>query len=125
MVGICHATCGFKHPGYGQFRMCPPNYLSDEQLSFLVPYFCKLYSLPGGDEPDRELRFCLAHMLRNYPDSMINPIQSLHEFLIEYKQWAKNCLYTGDLEADFLRALGEIQKVAKQNPAGIELDFRT
>jgi hypothetical protein len=105
--------------------MCPPNYLSNEQISFLVPYYYKLYSLPGGQESNRELRFCLVHILRSYPESMSDPIASLRDFLVDYKRWSRDWLYTGDLEADLLRLLGEIQKAAKQNPLGIEIDFHT
>jgi hypothetical protein len=104
--------------------MCPPYYLSDEQISFLVPFFHRLYSLPGGQELNRELRGCLAFLLRDYPASLANPMISLRKFLDEYKHWSHEWLYNGDLEADFLRSLGEIQKTAREKPLGIEIDFR-
>ena len=104
--------------------MCPPHYLSDEQISFLVQFYYQLYSLPGGQEPNRELRFCLAALLRNYPASLINPMVSYRKFLVEHKRWYREWLYEGDLESDFLRALGEIQRAAKEKPLGLEIDFR-
>jgi len=104
--------------------MCPPDYLSDEQVSFLIHFFYRLFSLPGGMEPNRELRICLADILRDYPDSMVNAMASFRKFLVAYKRWAHEWLYDGDLETDFLRILAHIQKAAKEELAGIEMDFR-
>jgi len=104
--------------------MCPPDYFSEEQVSFLMQFFPMLYSLPGGFDPNRELRFCLITFLQDYPDSMSDPIASLQKFLDEYKHWSNEWLYDGDLEADFLRLLGQIQKAARENPVGVEADFR-
>ncbi len=105
--------------------MCPPDYFSEEQVSFLMQFFHRLYSLPGGFEPNRELRFCLITFLQDYPESMTDPMASLQKFLVEYKQWSNEWLYDGDLEEDFLRILGQIQKEAREKPAGVEADFRT
>jgi hypothetical protein len=104
--------------------MCPPDYLSDEQISFLVPFFHRLYSLPGGIKLNRELRLCLITFLQDYPASSANPMASLQQFLDEYKHQSYQQLYEGDLEADFLRILGQIQKEAGEKTAGVEIDFR-
>ncbi len=124
IVGICHTTCGYRWYRYGQFQMCPPYYLSDEQISFLVQFFHRLYSLPGGQEPNRELRWCLSVLLRNYPASLINPMASYRKFLDEHKLGPREWLYKGDLEADFLRSLAQIQQAAREKSVGIEIDFR-
>lgn len=124
LVGVCHSTCGATKYRYDHFQMCPPDYLSDEQVSFLMHFFYRLFSLPGGMEPNRELRMCLVDLLRDYPDSMVNPMASFRKFLDDYKRWSHEWLYEGDLETDFLRTLGQIQKAAKEEPVGIEMDFR-
>jgi len=124
LVGVCHSTCGATKYRYGHFQMCPPDYLSDEQVSFLMHFFYRLFSLPGGMEPNRELRMYLVDLLRDYPDSMVNPMASFRKFLDTYKRWSHEWLYEGDLETDFLRILGQIQKAAKEEPVGIEMDFR-
>jgi hypothetical protein len=104
--------------------MCPPDYLSDQQISSLVQFYYKLYNLPGGQEPNRELRWCLSNLLRDYPVSLANPMASLRSFLDEHKHWHHEWLYNGDLETYFLRLLGEIQKAVRENPVGLEIDFR-
>ena len=124
LVGISHSTCCATKYNYGHFQMCPPDYLSEEQISFLVHYFYRLYSLPGGMEPNRELRFSLITLLRDYPASLVNPMASLQQFLDEYKRWSHEWLYDGDLKTDYLRSLGEIQRAAREKPVGVEADFR-
>jgi len=124
LLGICHATCGATKYRYGRFQTCPPDYLSEEQVSFLMQLYYTLYSLPGGEQPNRELRMCLAEFLRDYPGSMTNPLASLKKFLNTYKQWSHEWLYQGDLETDLLRTLGQIQKAAGEKPVGVEVDFR-
>jgi len=104
--------------------MCPPDYLSDEQISFLVQFYYRFYNLPGGQEPNRELRICLATLLRDYPTAMVNPMASFQKFLDKYKRWSREWLYEGDLEMDFLRTLGQIQEAARALPVGVEIDFR-
>jgi hypothetical protein len=49
---------------------------------------------------------------------------SFKKFLDEYKRWSNEWLYTGDLETDFLRLLGQVQRAAMENPVGVEIDFR-
>jgi hypothetical protein len=49
---------------------------------------------------------------------------SLQQFLDEYKHQSYQQLYEGDLEADFLRILGQIQKEAGEKKVGVEIDFR-
>ncbi len=75
-------------------------------------------------EPNRELRICLVDILIDYPASMVNVMASFGKFMDNYKRWFHEWLYEGDLDTDFLRILGHIQKAAKEEPAGIEMDFR-
>ncbi len=124
LIGICHATCGSGKYRYGQFQTCPPDYLSEEQISFLVQFYPKLYSFPGMDNPNSDLRRCLAGILRGYPASLADPMASLRKFLNEYKHQSYQQSYEGDLEVDFLRSLGQIQRAAKERPVGVEMDFR-
>lgn len=105
--------------------MCPPSYLSDEQISFLVQFYYSLYNLPGGQEPNRELRMCLVDLLRDYPTSMLDPMASFHRFLDHHKRFHHEWLYDGDLETDFLHILGHLQKVARESAVEVEIDFRT
>jgi len=127
LVGLCHSRCsyGLYQYDYGWFQMCPPDYLSEEQLSFLVQFYYRLYNLPGGQEPNRELRICLATLLSDYPASMVNPMVSFRTCLDEYKRWSREWLYEGDLETDFLRILGHIQRATREMPVKAEIDFRT
>lgn len=89
-----------------------------------MQFFYRLYSLPGGQEPNRELRVCLAFLLWDYPASLTNPTISLWKFLDEYKHWSHEWLYNGDLETDFLRLPGQVQRGAREKPMGVEIDFR-
>ena len=70
------------------------------------------------------MRWCLSVLIRDYPSSLINPMASYRKFLDEHKLGPREWLYKGDLEADFLRSLGEIQKAAREKPLRIEIDFR-
>jgi hypothetical protein len=49
---------------------------------------------------------------------------SLQKLLDEHKHGSHEWLYDGDLEADFLRLLGQIRRAAREKPAGAEIDFR-
>ena len=95
-----------------------------KRVSFLAQLYYTLYSLPGGEKPNHELRRCLGEFLHDYPESTTNPLASLKKFMDTYKQWSHEWLYEGDLERDFLHTLGEIQKAAKEDPVGVEVDFR-
>ncbi len=125
LVGVCHTKCsyGLHRRGYGRFRMHPPDYLSTEQVSFLMHFFPKVYSLPGAMEANNQLRSCLARLLWEYPDSMNNPMTSLRLCMDEDGRFPREEPYEGDLEADFLRALGEIQRSVKATPLSVEVDF--
>ena len=101
--------------------MNPPDHISSEQVSFLVQFYPRLYSLPGWDEPNSDLRRLSADILWDYPDSLINPMECVHKFQEENRD--KPQLYKGDLEADFLKFLGQVQKAAKENPVDVEFDF--
>jgi hypothetical protein len=105
--------------------MHPPDYLSSEQVSFLMHFYLRLYSLPGGMEPNGQLRRCLAHLIREYPDSMSNPMASFRECLNEQKHLPRAEPYEGDLETDFLRSLAEIQRSAREKLIHVEIDFRS
>lgn len=127
LVGLCHSRCsyGLYRYGYGWFHMHPPDYLSSEQVSFLMHFYLRLYSLPGGMEPNGQLRRCLAHLIREYPDSMSNPMASFRECLNEQKHLPRAEPYEGDLETDFLRSLAEIQRSAREKLIHVEIDFRS
>jgi hypothetical protein len=124
MVGICHSTCGYGQHNYGHFQMCPPDYLTEDQISFLVPLYFSLLNLPGGLEPKGGLRVSLAFLLRDYPFSMVNLMASFKKCLEENKKWSAKWQYEGDLERDFLRILGDIDNRAREMPTGIEINFR-
>lgn len=124
MAGICHSICSYRRFSYGHFQTCPPNHLSDEQVSFLVHFYYRFYNLPGGQEPNRELRLCAIGLLQNYPDSLRNPMATFRQFLDEYKHWHREWLYEGDLETDFLQLLGDVQREAREEPTQVEIDFR-
>ena len=68
---------------------------------------------------------CLVDLLRDYPSSMVNPMASFRKFVDEHKRFYHEWLYEGDLETDFLRMLGHMQRVAVESPVGAEIDFRT
>jgi hypothetical protein len=87
-------------------------------------FYLRLYSLPGGMEPNGQLRRCLVYLVREYPDSMSDPMASYRAWIEEQKHLARREPYEGDLETDFLRSLGEIQRSAKEKPVQVEIDFR-
>ena len=55
---------------------------------------------------------------------MVNPMTSSQKFLTDYPRWSHAWLYSGDLETDFLRILGQIRKSAEDKPAEIGMNFR-
>ncbi len=77
-------------------------------------FYPMLHDLPGGSEPNRELRWSLAQLLIKYPSSMREPFPVLQRrFVREYRKWGFEWKYRGDLEMEFLRFLGQIQREAK------------
>ena len=122
LLGISHSTCCATKYQYGHFQTCPPNRLSTDDVSFLVHFFPMLHKLPGGSEPNGELRYCLVTMLFDAPDALDNPTKYLRRFQEQNRYKVQS--YGGDLESDFLRFLGQVQRVAKENPVDVEVDFR-
>ena len=121
LLGISHSSCGSTKYKYGHHQMNPPDHLSPEQVAFLIQYFPMLFSLPGGFEPNSDLRRCAANFHWDYPAILANPLKCLHDFL-EQNQGEPQT-YEGDLEADYLMFLAKVQKAARENPADVEFDF--
>jgi hypothetical protein len=101
--------------------MNPPAHLSREQVAFLIQFFPMVFSLPGGLEPNADLRQCVADFHWNYPAIETNPMKWINEFREQNKDEPQT--YEGDLEADYLRFLAKVQKAAKENPIDVEFDF--
>jgi len=104
--------------------MCPPYHLTCEHVSFLLHFHPKLFSLPGGMEQNGELRQALGAVLDDYPASMNSPMATLRRSVEEQKRFHPDRQYQGDLEGDFLRCLGEIQRSARGMSMAVEFDFR-
>jgi hypothetical protein len=81
-----------------------------------------LFSLPGGFEPAGVLRSWLGSLLYPYPESMIDPLATLRKE--RDRSWNKRQKYEGDLEMDFLKFLAQVQRLAKEKPVDVEVDFR-
>jgi hypothetical protein len=124
LIGFSHSSCGWTKTRFGLLQTCPPYYLSDENVSFLVQLFPRLYGLPGGMEQNGQLRGTVARMLRDYPESICDPILFIREFISEQHISPYNKPYVGDLETDFIRFLAETKRLAETR-LGIEVDFRT
>ena len=58
------------------------------------------------------------------PDTLLDPMIAFYNLIEENARYSRKWIYKGDLETDFLRVLGEIQKAAKENPVEVEADFR-
>jgi len=101
--------------------MNPPDHLSPEQVSFFIQYFPLLYHLPGGFEPNSDLRRCIADFHWNFPAVLTNPMKCVHDFLEQNQN--EPLTYEGDLEADYLKFLAKLQKAAKENAVDVEFDF--
>jgi len=114
LLGLSHSTCCATKYSIGQYQICPPQYLSSEQVSFLISLFPKLYSLPGGFEPNRELRHALVCLLGSYPESMQDVMGVFTKENGQYLNCFQGNKYDGDLETDYLRALGQIQAMASK-----------
>lgn len=124
LIGVSHSTCCATKYQYACFQTCPPYRASSEQISFLMHFYPMLHSLPGGSEPNRELRWCLAEFLIKYPSSMRKPMSALQRFVKEHRKWGFEWQYHGDLETDFLRFLGQVQRAAKEKPIALDAIFR-
>ena len=79
LLGISHSTCGATKYEYGYHQMTPPAHLSCEQAAFLIQYFPMLYSLPGGFEPNSDLRRCAANFHWDYPAILANPLKCVRD----------------------------------------------
>ena len=121
MLGISHSTCDTTTFRYGRHQMNPPAHLSREQVAFLIQFFPMLFGLPGGFEPNADLRRCVADFHWNYPAIETNPMKCINEFREQNKDNPQT--YQGELEADYLRFLAKVQKAAKENPMDVEFDF--
>jgi hypothetical protein len=121
LLGISHSTCGARKYSCGHHQMNPPDHLSPEQASFFIQYFPLLYRLPGGFEPNSDLRRCVADFHWNFPAVLTNPMTCVHDFLEQNQD--EPLTYEGDLEADYLKFLAKAQKAAKENPVDVEFDF--
>ena len=122
LIGVSHATCSATKYHIGRYQMNPPDFLSWQEVSFLIQFYPMFYSLPGVFNPNAALRESVASFLHYYPSSMINPMKCLYNFLEPNKDNPQT--YQGDLEADYLRFLAKVQKAAKENPIDVEFDFR-
>ena len=80
--------------------------------------------LPGAEKPNRELRWALAEMVHDSQIIPANPTIYLQGFIKDHRRWHDKWLYTGDLETDFLRFLGETLRLAKASLIGIEVEFK-
>jgi hypothetical protein len=121
LLGISHSTCGATKYKYGHHQMIPPAHLSREQAAFLIQYFPMLYRLPGGFEPNSDLRRCAANFHWDYPTILTNPMKCVRDFQEQNQNEPRK--YEGDLEADYLKFLAKVQRVAKENPVDVEFDF--
>ena len=121
LLGVSHSTCAATKYRIGHHQMNPPDYLSQEHVSFLVQFYPMLYGLPGGFEPNADLRRCAADLLWDYPAIMANPLKCIQDFRQQKEN--KSQTYQGDLEADYLRFLAKVQKAAKENPVNVSFNF--
>ena len=62
-------------------------------------------------------------LLEKYPASMKKPISILNTFVHHYRETESEWLYEGDLEMDFLKFLGQVQRLVKEKPGDVEADF--
>lgn len=84
-------------------------------------FYPMLYKLPGGIEPNCALRSSLVHLLF-MPDGLDDPMNNFRD----YQKWNRRELqdYKGDLEGDFLKFLGQVQRLAKEKPVEVGVNFR-
>jgi hypothetical protein len=60
------------------------------------------------------------YFINHYP--MSDPMIGLRDHKKMHPDKSMN--YEGDLEADYLKFLAEVQKTAKENPVDVEFDFQ-
>jgi len=84
-----------------------------DKVSFWMHFYPMLHKLPGGSEPNGALRSSLVHLLFK-PCGLNDPMNNFRE----YQKWNRREVqeYKGDLEKDFLKFLGQAQKLAKEQP---------
>ena len=56
----------------------------------------------------------LAHLLHEFPGSMVDVMANFNQWRIEYAKSYDGPEYEGDLETDYLKFLGEIKQAAKK-----------
>jgi len=123
-IGVSHSMCCFTKMEFSHFQMCPPTRLFCDQVSFLTYYFPMLDNLPGSrDNPKSQLRWSLVRILREYPESMKKPLTTLNASVQEHSKLGYK-LYEGDLEMDFLKFLGQVQRLVREKSVDVEADFR-
>jgi hypothetical protein len=120
-IGVSHVECGYQDFRYAQFRLHSPGLLDKNQISFLAHFYPGLFKLPGWGQPTAALRRCLALILLDFPAAWSAPVPLVHKFIEENNDEVK--LYPGDLEADYFKFLGEVQKSAQEYPLNLELNF--
>jgi hypothetical protein len=109
-MGVSHSVCVATKYHIGHHQMNPPDFLSREQVAFLIQCYPMMYSLPGGFTADAALRKCVAGFLWYYPAILANPMRCLNQFREQNKGNVQS--YEGDLEADYLKFLAKVQKKA-------------
>ena len=122
LLGIAHSTCCATKNQYGKYQTYPPDYLSKDRVSFWMHFYPMVYKLPGAYEPNRALRYCLVNLLYEAPDALDNPIKHLRNFQVYNRRDVQE--YAGDLERGFLKFLGNVQRLVKEQPVDMEVDFR-
>ncbi len=122
LIGIAHSTCCYSRPEHSHYQLIPPCQLTSEQVTFLLHYEVEMYKLPPWSEPGGALREALVDLLFT-PDGLKNPIKIFRKFQKDEYNQEKMRKYPGDLEHDFLRFLGMIQRLTKEQPFEIEVDF--
>jgi hypothetical protein len=121
LLGLSHTTCSPTKYNLGRHQMIPPDYLSREQIAFLIQFYPMLYALPNALTPNVALRQCMADLLYYYPLSMIDPMKCLHDY--KEMHLDEPFTYVGDLEADYIGFLAKVQKAAQINPVDVEFNF--
>ena len=118
-VGVIHDTCYGDKPNFGRYQVKFPSHLSPEQVAFLLQFYPMLFALPNAFTPTVALRLWLVDFIHHYP--MSDPMIRLRDYIRMNPD--KLIRYEGDLEADYIGFLAKVQKIAKENPVDVEVDF--